>query len=142
MVILSILIFQARSWEIFLLSAFICAVCFISRVKFSEIREALRPLVSFAVLLFILHLFFTDGTPLLQIPYLPVKITGEGLVRGLLISWQFLALALSGAILTVGFGLRTGASVKSLEAHSGPRFGYCRHGFHGSVVCADTSGRV
>lgn len=101
MVILSILIFQARGWEICLLSAFLCAVCFISRLKFSEVREAFRPLASFAVLLFVLHLFFTDGTPLFPIPYLPVKITGEGLSRGLLISWQFLTLALSGAILTM-----------------------------------------
>ncbi len=101
MVILSILIFQARGWEIYLLSAFLCAVCFISRLKFSAVREALRPLVLFAVLLFVMHLFFTDGTPLFPIPYLPVQITGEGLFRGLLISWQFLALALSGAILTM-----------------------------------------
>lgn len=101
MVTLSILIFQARGWEICLLSAFLFAVCFISRLKFSEVREALRPLASFAVLLFVLHLFFTDGTPLFPIPYLPVEITREGLVRGLLISWQFIALALSGVILTM-----------------------------------------
>ncbi len=101
MVILSLLIFQARGWEICLLSVFLCAVCFISRLKFSEIREALRPLAAFAVLLFVLHLCFTDGALLFQIPYLPIKVTGEGLFRGLLISWQFLALALSGAILTM-----------------------------------------
>ena len=100
-VILSILIFQARGWEICLLSSFLFAFCAISRLKFSEIRETIRPLVWFAFLLFGMHLFFTDGTILLQIPYLPVKITEEGLSRGLLISWQFLTLALCGAILTM-----------------------------------------
>jgi len=101
MAMLSILIFQARGWEICLLSAFLCAVGFISRLKFSEVRQALRPLASFALLLFVLHLFFTDGTPLWKIPYLPVPITAEGLFRGSLVFWQFLALAMSGAILTM-----------------------------------------
>jgi energy-coupling factor transporter transmembrane protein EcfT len=99
--ILSILIFQARGWEIFLLSAFLFTFCAVSRLKFSEVREALRPLAWFAILLFSLHLFFTDGAIVCQIPYLPVKITGEGFFRGLLISWQFLSLALSGVILTM-----------------------------------------
>ncbi|PKN04866.1 MAG: hypothetical protein CVU74_04705 [Deltaproteobacteria bacterium HGW-Deltaproteobacteria-9] len=101
MAMLSILIFQARGWEICLLSAFLCAVGFISRLKVAEVREALRPLALFAFLLFVLHLFFTDGTPLWQIPYLPVRITAEGFFRGSLIFWQFLALALSGTILTM-----------------------------------------
>lgn len=100
-VILSILIFQAHGWEIGLLSAFLFAVCFISRLKSYEVREAFRPLAWLAILLFGMHLFFTDGDILLQIPHLPVKITEEGLSRGLLISWQFLTLALSGAILTM-----------------------------------------
>jgi energy-coupling factor transporter transmembrane protein EcfT len=100
-VILSILTFQAHGWEIGLLSAFLFAVCFISRLTFSEVREALRPLAWFAILLFGMHLFFTEGNIIWQIPYLPIKITEEGLSRGLLISWQFLTLALSGAILTM-----------------------------------------
>lgn len=100
-VVLSILILQARDWEIFLISASICAVCIVSRLKFSEVREALRPLALFAVLLFGLHLFFTEGDAIFPISYLPVRITQEGFFRGLLISWQFLSLALSGAILTM-----------------------------------------
>jgi energy-coupling factor transporter transmembrane protein EcfT len=99
--ILSILIFQARGWEISLLSASLLAVCAVSRLKFSEVREALRPLVWFAILLLGLHLFFTDGVVVFQIPYLPVKITQEGFFRGLLISWQFIVLAISGVILTM-----------------------------------------
>jgi energy-coupling factor transporter transmembrane protein EcfT len=100
-VLMSLLILQAHDWEILLLSAFLFAFCLLSRLKFSELRDALRPLTWLAALLFGLHLFFTEGTILLQIPYLPVRITGEGLSRGLLISWQFLTLALSGVLLTM-----------------------------------------
>ncbi|MEN6330777.1 MAG: energy-coupling factor transporter transmembrane component T [Smithella sp.] len=101
MVGLSILIFQARGWEMLLLSVSLFVFCAASRLKFSEVRKAIRPLVVFAVLLFGLHLFFTDGAVVFQIPYLPVGVTGEGFFRGLFISWQFLCLALSGVILTM-----------------------------------------
>ncbi|OPY86405.1 MAG: Energy-coupling factor transporter transmembrane protein EcfT [Smithella sp. PtaU1.Bin162] len=100
-VILSLLIFQARGWEIFLISSFVFIVCFICRLNFFSIWKALQPLVWFAVLLFALHLFFTDGTVLFTAPYLPVEITAEGLSRGLIIAWQFIALALCGVLLTM-----------------------------------------
>jgi energy-coupling factor transporter transmembrane protein EcfT len=100
-IILSILIFQARGWEILLLSGSFFTVGAVARLRLSEVREMLRPLAWLAIIFFSLHLFFTDGTVLLQIPYLPVKITQEGFSRGMLISWQFLSLALGGAILTM-----------------------------------------
>lgn len=100
--LLSILILQARGWGIAVLCAFLCAVCVVCRLKFSEVRQAFRPVAWFALLLFCLHLFFTDGgTFLFQIPYPPVKITEDGFSRGLLVSWQFLSLAMGGAILTM-----------------------------------------
>jgi energy-coupling factor transporter transmembrane protein EcfT len=99
--LLSIFILQAQGWQIALLSTLLCIVCIICRLKLSEIRQAFRPLVWFALLLFLLHLFFTSGSVLFQIPYLPLKITWEGLCRGLFISWQFVSLAMSGAILAM-----------------------------------------
>lgn len=99
--LLSILIFQAQGWGIALLCTFLCLVCIVCRLKLSEIRQAFRPLIWFALLLFLLHLFFTDGSVLFQIPYLPLKMTWEGLSRGLFVSWQFVSLAMSGAILAM-----------------------------------------
>lgn len=100
-VVISLLIFNARGGEILLVSVFILAFCLISRLKFSSVLKAFRPLLWFAALLFALHLFFTDGTALFTVPLLPLKITREGLSRGLIISWQFIALAISGVILTM-----------------------------------------
>ncbi|MEN6621881.1 MAG: energy-coupling factor transporter transmembrane component T, partial [Smithella sp.] len=99
--LLSILILQAQGWQIALLSTFLCIVCIVCRLKLSEVRQAFKPLVWFALLLFLLHLFFTSGSVLFQIPYLPIKITWEGFSRGLFVSWQFVALAMSGAILAM-----------------------------------------
>ena len=100
-VLLSILILQARGWEIGLFSGFLVAVCLVSRLTFSLLFAAFRPLIWFALLLFSLHLFFTEGAPLFRIPYLSVTITEQGLYQGFLVSWQFLAMAMGGAVLTM-----------------------------------------
>jgi energy-coupling factor transporter transmembrane protein EcfT len=99
--LLSIIVFQAQGAQIGLLSIFLGVICLISHLRPSILLQALRPLVWFAVLLFGLHLFFTDGAALIEIPLLPIRITEAGLYRGLLVTWQFIALALCGAILTM-----------------------------------------
>jgi len=99
--VLSILIFQATSGEIVVISLFMGLVIRISRVSLQEIGGALKPIAIFAVLLFLLHLFFTEGRDILSIPLLPVRITYEGLENGSLIVWQFVALVTAGALLTM-----------------------------------------
>jgi len=101
MILLSILIFQACGGEILMITAFLAFICAISRLHIRLILKALKPLAFFSALLFVLHLFSSDGAGLLTIPVLHVKITQDGLARGFLVSWQFLALAFSGAILTM-----------------------------------------
>jgi energy-coupling factor transporter transmembrane protein EcfT len=100
-ILLSCLIFHVRGWEICLISAFLIVVCLFFQLRFMVIFKALKPLAFFAALLFGLHLFSTDGISLVAIPFLPLRITQEGLSMGFLVSWQFLTLALSGAILTM-----------------------------------------
>jgi energy-coupling factor transporter transmembrane protein EcfT len=100
-ILLSILIFQAGPGEIFIITAFLAAICLISRLQVRLVLKVLRPLGVFAVLLFVLHVFSTDGVSLLSIPFLHIHITQDGFSRGFLVSWQFLALAFSGAILTM-----------------------------------------
>jgi energy-coupling factor transporter transmembrane protein EcfT len=100
-IILSILIFRASWLDVCLISLFFLTIMGISRLRAAWILRAVRPMMFFAGLLFLLHLFFTDGTLLLTVPLLPLKITDEGLFRGAYVAWQFFALVLSGAILTM-----------------------------------------
>lgn len=100
-IILSILIFRAAWFDVYLISLFFLMIMAISRLKAGPILRALKPMAFFAGLLFLLHLFFTDGTALLALPRLHLKITHEGLFRGAFVAWQFFALVLSGAILTM-----------------------------------------
>jgi energy-coupling factor transporter transmembrane protein EcfT len=98
---LSVLILQARGWEIGALSAVLVLAACLARLRPATVLGALRPIAFFTLLLFALHLFFTGGTPLLPLPFVPLRMTQEGLSRGLLVSWQFVALVGSGALLTM-----------------------------------------
>jgi energy-coupling factor transporter transmembrane protein EcfT len=100
-IILSILIFRASWFDVCLISLFFLTMIVLSRLQAGSILRAIKPMAFFAGLLFLLHLFFTDGTSLYEIPRLRLKITDEGLFRGAYVAWQFFALVLSGAILTM-----------------------------------------
>lgn len=100
-IIMSILIFRADWFDVYLISLFFLTIMALSRLRAASILHAIKPMALFAGLLFLLHLFFTDGTALLALPRLHLKITTEGLFRGAFVAWQFFALVLSGAILTM-----------------------------------------
>jgi len=65
------------------------------------VLASLRPLYFFAALLFAVHLLFTEGAPLVRLPFLPAAVTREGLLRGGLVAWQFLLLASFGTALAM-----------------------------------------
>ena len=100
-IILSILIFRASGVDVYPISLFFFVVISVSGIPIGSIFRAVRPLMFFAGLLFLLHLFFTDGTPLFAVPALRLNMSHEGLFRGAFVVWQFIALVLSGAILTL-----------------------------------------
>jgi energy-coupling factor transporter transmembrane protein EcfT len=98
---LSLLILQARGWDVPLLSLALAAVMALSGLRPRLLLAALRPLWLFALLLFGVHLFFTEGTPLFYLPLVPAAATLEGLGRGGLVAWQFLLLASFGTVLSL-----------------------------------------
>lgn len=98
---LSVVIFRAAWFEACLISLFLLVVIRISRLRTCALLQAMRPMALFACLLFLLHLFFTDGTALLAVPALQMKLTHEGMFRGAFVAWQFVALVLCGAVLTM-----------------------------------------
>jgi energy-coupling factor transporter transmembrane protein EcfT len=98
---LSVLIFGATPFEILLISGFLAAVFMGLRWTPVDILRTLRPVAIFMGLIFIAHLLFTEGRPILSLTPLPLRITQEGLVRGLYAIWQFAALVLAAAVLTL-----------------------------------------
>ncbi len=99
-VALSILILRATPREALLICLFLALAGIAARLSLRRFGEALRPLVPFLVLLFRLHLFFTEGHPLVVL-FPGIAITQEGLHRGLMTAWQFAALVAGASILTM-----------------------------------------
>ena len=100
-VALGLFTFQAGGVDACLISLLLFAVMRAARLEFARLLRAVRPLAWFAGLFFLLHLFFTDGTALWSLPPLHIRITREGLFQGAMVVWQFAALVLCGAILSM-----------------------------------------
>lgn len=101
MIALSIIIFHAGTFILAALSGFLVATVLLSRLTLKYVLKAIRPMLPFFALIFLVYLFFTDGTPIPPFPLWHVSITYEGLWRGTLLLWQFVLLVLSALILTM-----------------------------------------
>jgi ABC-type cobalt transport system, permease component CbiQ and related transporters len=101
LVVLSFAILRADGWTVLLVSLFWSLVLYGAHLMPTRLFQALKPLLFFFVLLFSLHLFFSQGAPLFPgHPWLE-EITWEGLYRGALVTWQFAALVVGSSLLTM-----------------------------------------
>jgi len=101
LVVLSFAILRADGWTVLLVSLFWSLVLYGAHLMPTRLFQALKPLLFFFVLLFSLHLFFSQGAPLFPgYPWLE-EITWEGLYRGSLVTWQFAALVVGSSLLTM-----------------------------------------
>jgi biotin transport system permease protein/energy-coupling factor transport system permease protein len=98
---LSVVVLSGNLLTEVLVSAFLLAMIPASRFTPGQVFKTLRPMVFFLGLLFILHLFFTDGRAIPPFPLWHVTITYEGLSQGALISWRFALLLLAASFLTM-----------------------------------------
>ncbi|KPK17638.1 MAG: hypothetical protein AMK69_25635 [Nitrospira bacterium SG8_3] len=98
---LSLVVLQGNIFTQLIISAFLIAMIHTARVNLAQIFKTLRPMVFFLGLLFLLHLFFTDGRAIPPFPLWHVTITFEGLFQGALISWRFALLLLAASFLTM-----------------------------------------
>ncbi len=100
-VALSLAAFQAGTASCALLSAFLMAAAAASRIPAGAFLAALKPALPLLALLFLLHLVFTEGTPLVSIWDGFPAITKQGLHQGALVSWRFALLVATGGLLTM-----------------------------------------
>jgi len=98
---LSLLIFRGGVWNGAIISAFLMALVPISGLGVKAVVGAFRPVLMFFILLFLVHLLFTQGNPIPPFPSWRVTPTYEGLYRGAVTTWQFGLLILSASILTM-----------------------------------------
>ncbi|NPU84192.1 MAG: energy-coupling factor transporter transmembrane protein EcfT [Syntrophaceae bacterium] len=103
-VVLGVLSFRASAGAATLVTLLLLVLTGLSGLRPRHILDALKPLMVFAALLFLIHLFFTDGEALVSLSAGPFRITREGLRQGGFVVWQFFALVSMGVLLTMTTG--------------------------------------
>lgn len=98
---LSIFILRMGGWTGLLISVFLAAIYCFSRVPFRRWIESLKPMAWIFILIFLLHLFFTGGSPLFSFLFPLPWVTLEGFYQGTWVLWQFVLLVLSASLLTM-----------------------------------------
>lgn len=98
---LSIFILRGGTFSGAVISTFLLALIPLSGLEVGSVVRAFRPVLIFFALLFCVHLFFTDGSPVPPFPPWRVTVTYEGLFKGAITTWQFALLILSASILTM-----------------------------------------
>ena len=75
---MSVLIFTAPAAGIVTISLFLAAVLATARLSLGQTAAAVKPVAIFMTFIFLMHLFLTEGRPLLSLEPLPLHITWEG----------------------------------------------------------------
>lgn len=98
---LSLLIVGGNPFSLASLTGLLLLTALCSRLPVRLYYDALRPTALLLFLLFLLHVFFTDGRPVPPFPLWGVTVTHEGLSGGIVIAWRFALLLMWAATLTM-----------------------------------------
>jgi len=72
-----------------------------SGIRLRTIGQALRPLLFFIVLIFLVHALFNEGEALVSIPFFGISLSYAGLQQGFFVVWRFLCLIIAAVLLTL-----------------------------------------
>lgn len=98
---LSVVVLQGYILTLLIVTGFLIAMIPASRFTIAQIFKPLRPMIFFLGLLFVLHLFFTNGKAIPPFPLWRITITYKGIYLGTLISWRFALLLIAASLLTM-----------------------------------------
>jgi energy-coupling factor transporter transmembrane protein EcfT len=96
--ILSVIIFRSGPLSVLPVSLALGGLVCLAGISPAQVWKSLRPVAIFFLCIFLLHVLFTPGQPLLEIPGLTISY--EGLATGSLLTWKFVCLIVAAMILT------------------------------------------
>jgi energy-coupling factor transporter transmembrane protein EcfT len=72
-----------------------------SGINLRTIGQAIKPLLFFIVLIFLVHAFFNEGEALVSFPFFGISLSYAGLQQGFFVVWRFLCLIIAAVLLTL-----------------------------------------
>lgn len=98
---LSLMILRGNIMAGTMISALFLCLTLLCRFTPLSMARAVKPVLPFLVLLFLVHLLFTKGSPIPPFPAWAVTVSYEGLRQGALVFWRFSLLILFANLLTL-----------------------------------------
>ena len=69
--------------------------------RWRTIGQAIKPLLFFIVLIFLVHALFNEGEALVSFPFFGISLSYAGLQQGFFVVWRFLCLIIAAVLLTM-----------------------------------------
>jgi energy-coupling factor transporter transmembrane protein EcfT len=98
---LSVFILWVKPLTAFVIGVALLFAALVNGISLRTIGQALKPLLFFIVLIFLVHALFNEGESLFNIPSIGISISYAGLQQGFFVVWRFLCLIIAAIILTL-----------------------------------------
>jgi energy-coupling factor transport system permease protein len=100
-VCLSVFILWVKPLIAFVIGIALFCAMLANGISLRTIGQALRPLLFFIVLIFLVHALFNEGEALVSIPFFGLSLSYAGLQKGFFVVWRFLCLIIASILLTL-----------------------------------------
>ena len=98
---LSVFILWVKPLTAFIIGSALLFAALASGIRLRTIGQAIKPLLFFIALIFLVHALFNESKTLVSIPFLGISIAYEGLQQGFFVVWRFLCLIMAAVLLTM-----------------------------------------
>jgi len=98
---LSVLILWVKPLTVLVIGSALMLAVLAGRIDLRTIVQAVRPLLFFIVLIFLVHALFDKGDALIRIPFFGISLSQAGLQNGFFVVWRFLCLMIAAVLLTL-----------------------------------------
>ena len=98
---LSVFILWVKPLTAFVIGIALLFAALASGIRLRTIGQAIRPLLFFIALIFLVHVLFNEGEALVNIPFIGISISYAGLQQGFFVVWRFLCLIIAAVLLTM-----------------------------------------
>ncbi|MCX5850086.1 MAG: energy-coupling factor transporter transmembrane component T [Deltaproteobacteria bacterium] len=98
---LSVVILWVKPSLVFITGIVLLFVMLVSGVSLRTIGQAIKPLLFFIILIFLVHVLFNEGDSQIEVPFFGILLPRAGLQQGFFAVWRFLCLIVAAVLLTM-----------------------------------------
>jgi len=98
---LSVFILWVKPLTAFVIGGALLFAALAGGIRLRTIGQAIRPLLFFIVLIFLVHALFNEGEALVSFPFFGLSFSYAGLQQGFFVVWRFLCLIIAAVLLTL-----------------------------------------